>query len=269
MKLGIVILAAGQGTRMKSDLPKVLHPLAGRPLLAHVLDAARSLQPDSIAVVYGHGGDRVRESFAELDLQWIEQRQRLGTGHAVQQAMPLMQGMDKVLVLYGDVPLIRPESLQALIESATSGLGLMTVTLKNPKGYGRIERDASAKVLRIVEQKDANPQQLAICEINTGIMLVERAQLQRWLQALSPKNVQGEYYLTDIIAMAVHEGVEICVTQPDEAVEEHTRQLLQEAAPGDRLIIGITEDIPAHRWRGSLLAISRAIDRYGRLPIHG
>ncbi|WP_419596700.1 bifunctional UDP-N-acetylglucosamine diphosphorylase/glucosamine-1-phosphate N-acetyltransferase GlmU [Thiolapillus sp.] len=219
MKLGIVILAAGQGTRMKSSLPKVLHPLAGRPLLAHVLETARSLQPAKTVVVYGHGGERVRDTIDNPDILWVEQAEQLGTGHAVQQAMPLLQDMDKVLVRYGDVPLIRAESLQALVHEAVSGLGLMTVTLDDPIGYGRIERDADGRVLRIVEQKDASEEQLAIPEINTGIMLIDTARLRGWLQELSPQNAQGEYYLTDIIAMAVRDGVDIHVTQPADTVE--------------------------------------------------
>ncbi len=219
MKLGIVILAAGQGTRMKSSLPKVLHLLAGRPLLAHVLETALSLQPEKTVVVYGHGGEQVRDAIDEPDVLWVEQSERLGTGHAVQQAMPLLQDMDKVLVLYGDVPLIRKESLQKLIGNAQSGVGLMTLTLKDPARYGRIQRDPSGKVQCIVEQKDASPEQLAIKEINTGIMLVDTPHLQQWLQELSPKNAQSEYYLTDIIAMAVRDGVDVHVTQPGNAVE--------------------------------------------------
>lgn len=244
MKLGIVILAAGQGTRMKSSLPKVLHPLAGRPLLAHVLDTARSLQPEKTVVVYGHGGELVRETIIQPDLFWVEQSKQLGTGHAVQQAMPLLQDVDKVLVLYGDVPLIRQESLQALVSEAENGLGLMTVTLDDPKGYGRIERDSSGKVQSIVEQKDANEQQLAIPEINTGIMLVDTPHLLQWLQELSPQNAQGEYYLTDIIAMAVRDGVEIHVTQPADRIEaEGVNDCLQLA----------TLERVMQRWQGEAL----------------
>ncbi|WP_456415822.1 bifunctional UDP-N-acetylglucosamine diphosphorylase/glucosamine-1-phosphate N-acetyltransferase GlmU [Thiolapillus sp.] len=219
MKLGIVILAAGQGTRMKSSLPKVLHLLAGRPLLAHVLETAASLQPKKTVVVYGHGGEQVRDAVDEPGVLWVEQAEQLGTGHAVQQAMPLLQDMDKVLVLYGDVPLIRKESLQKLIANAQTGVGLMTLVLKDPASYGRIQRDASGKVQCIVEHKDAAAEQLAIREINTGIMLVDTPHLQQWLQELSPKNAQGEYYLTDIIAMAVRDGIDIHVTQPGNAVE--------------------------------------------------
>ncbi|WP_456380115.1 bifunctional UDP-N-acetylglucosamine diphosphorylase/glucosamine-1-phosphate N-acetyltransferase GlmU [Thiolapillus sp.] len=244
MKLGIVILAAGQGTRMKSSLPKVLHPLAGRPLLAHVLETALSLQPEKTVVVYGHGGELVRDAINEPDVLWVEQSEQLGTGHAVQQAMPLLQDMDKVLVLYGDVPLVREESLRKLISNAESGVGLMTVTLKDPSGYGRIQREPSGKVQCIVEQKDASREQLAISEINTGIMLVDTRHLQQWLQELSPKNAQGEYYLTDIIAMAVRDGVDVHVTQPGDVVEAE--------GVNDRLQLATLERV-LQRWRAEAL----------------
>ena len=219
MTLGIVVLAAGQGSRMKSDRPKVLHPLAGRPLLAHVLDTARALDPARLVVVHGHGGDQVKAAFPDSDLHWVEQREQLGTGHAVQQALPALEGLDKVLVLYGDVPLIRPASLRSLIEGTESDLGLMTVNLDDPSGYGRIVRDAAGNVLRIVEEKDADEHERAIREINTGIMLLGTDRLRHWLAALRPENAQGEYYLTDVIAMAVHEGVAIHVAQPADPVE--------------------------------------------------
>ena len=219
MKLGIVVLAAGQGTRMNSSLPKVLHKLAGKPLLAHVLDTAYQLHPESILVVHGHGGDQVQQVFAQRDLVWVEQEQQLGTGHAMQQALPAMEGMDRVLVLYGDVPLISVQTLQDLVDGTTSELGLLTVDLEDPAGYGRIVRDDAGNVLRIVEQKDATPEELAICEINTGIMLFGREKLKTWLANLSSDNAQGEYYLTDVIAMAVTEGVAVHIAQPGEAVE--------------------------------------------------
>jgi bifunctional UDP-N-acetylglucosamine pyrophosphorylase/glucosamine-1-phosphate N-acetyltransferase len=219
MKLGIVILAAGQGTRMKSRLPKVLHPLAGKPLLAHVIDTAFTLQPDAMVVVYGHGGEQVRDALDHSGLQWVEQAEQLGTGHAVQQAVPALRDVDQVLILYGDVPLMRAGSLKRLVEKTGSGFGLMTVDLDNPAGYGRILRDAQGKVLGIVEQKDATPEQLRITEINTGIMLVDARSLERWLTRITPKNAQGEYYLTDIVALAVAEGMEIQVTQPVDPVE--------------------------------------------------
>ena len=220
MPLGVVILAAGQGTRMKSALPKVLHRLSGKPLLGHVIDYARALSPAEIVVVYGHGGEQVREFFADqADLRWAEQARQLGTGHAVQQAMPLLETADRVLVLYGDVPLTRPQTLDTLIRSAEDGFGLLTVDLEDPTGYGRIVRDDSGRVVRIVEHKDAGPEDLDIREINTGIMYMPREALERWLGGLSSSNAQGEYYLTDVIAMAVAEGLEIRVSQPDSAIE--------------------------------------------------
>jgi bifunctional UDP-N-acetylglucosamine pyrophosphorylase/glucosamine-1-phosphate N-acetyltransferase len=220
MNLGIVILAAGQGTRMVSALPKVLHPLAGRPLLGHVLDTAFSLDPQRVVVVYGHGGEQVCSAFAgHAGIAWAEQAEQLGTGHAVQQALPHLEGLDRVLVLYGDVPLIRRSTLQRLIDGTESALGLLTVDLDDPSGYGRIVRDSAGNVLRIVEQKDASAEQLAIREINTGIMLLGAARLRDWLGRLSNRNAQGEYYLTDVIEMAVHEGVAVHVAQPEHPVE--------------------------------------------------
>ena len=219
MRLGVVILAAGQGTRMKSDLPKVLHPLAGRPLLEHVINTAHDLSAERIVVVYGHGGDRVRAVIDEPRLDWAEQSEQLGTGHAVQQAMPCLQDVDRVLILYGDVPLISRATLERLIEHAEDGLGLLTVNLSDPSGYGRVVRDDTGRVVRIVEQKDATAAELTIGEINTGIMLIGAADLRGWLGRLSNDNAQGEYYLTDIIAMAVADEVPVHVAQPDRAVE--------------------------------------------------
>ena len=220
MKLGVVILAAGQGTRMKSSLPKVLHSLAEKPLLGHVIETARNIGADRIAVVYGHGGERVPESFPDADLMWVEQAQQLGTGHAVEQALPAIQGMDRALILYGDVPLIGQDTLGALLETGKqSPLALLTVTLADPTGYGRIVRDDNARIRRIVEQKDAAGDELAICEINTGIMLVDGARLRSWISRLENGNAQGEFYLTDIVAMAVAEGAEVQSAQPDDPFE--------------------------------------------------
>lgn len=219
MKLGVVILAAGQGTRMKSALPKVLHKLAGRPLLEHVVEAAAALSPSRIIVVYGHGGPQVREALRHLHLTWVEQAQQLGTGHAVQQALPHLEGVDRVLVLYGDVPLIRPQTLQNLIEGTESAFGLLTVHLADATGYGRVVRDQAGNVLRIVEQRDADPDELRVTEINTGIMLIGVERLPAWLGRLGNSNAQGEYYLTDLIAMAVHEGIAVHVSHPDAPIE--------------------------------------------------
>ncbi len=203
--LHVVILAAGEGKRMKSALPKVLQPIAGRPMLAHVIDAARQLQPEAIHVVYGHGGDAVRAAFADQpDLQWAEQAEQLGTGHAVQQAMPGVPDTATVLVLYGDVPLIRPETLQRLLADGER-LGVLVAELDDPTGYGRIVRDAEGKVAAIVEQKDASDEQKQIRIVNTGIISAESTALRRWLSSLSNQNAQGEYYLTDVFAAAASE----------------------------------------------------------------
>lgn len=215
MDLGIVILAAGQGTRMRSSLPKVLHPLAGVPLLGHVLGTAARLEPQMTAVVYGHGGERVPACFPNAPVQWVEQAHQLGTGHAVQQALPVLQRVDRVLVLYGDVPLIETATLERLLDETADGpLGLITALLDDSTGYGRIVRDASGRILRIVEQKDATEAELEIDEINTGIMLVDRVRLAAWLERLDNHNVQTEFYLTDIIAQAVAEGAEVSSVQP-------------------------------------------------------
>ena len=220
MKLGVIILAAGKGTRMRSALPKVLHPLAGRPILAHVLDAAAALGAVRVCVVYGHGGEQVPRALARAECLWVEQCERLGTGHAVIQALPAMEGMDRVLVLYGDVPLIEPETLTRLIDdTAATRLGLLTMRLADPSGYGRIVRDKSGRVLRIVEQKDASSAERTITEVNTGIIVAERASLAAWLARIGNDNVQREYYLTDVIGCAVAEGVEVATTEP-ETLEE-------------------------------------------------
>ncbi len=216
MELHVVILAAGQGTRMKSDLPKVLHPLAGRPLLGHVIEAARKLDPAAIQVVYGHGGDRVRAALSDAGVDWIEQAEQLGTGHAVAQALPAIPDAARVLVLYGDVPLIAPATLRRLVEAAgTDGLGLLTAELPDPAGYGRILRDGQGTVIGIVEHKDASPEQHAIREINTGFLAVGAERLRDWIARLDNRNAQGEYYLTDIIAMAATDHVPVRAVHPD------------------------------------------------------
>jgi len=203
--LHVIILAAGAGKRMKSLLPKVLQPIAGRPMLAHVIDAARELQPDAIHVVYGHGGEAVRDAFADqADLVWVEQAEQLGTGHAVQQAMPNVPDAATVLVLYGDVPLIRADTLRHLL-SQPGRLAVLVAEVANPTGYGRIVRNAEGRVAAIVEQKDASDEQLAIRTINTGIITAESTALRTWLSQLSNSNAQGEYYLTDVFAAAAHD----------------------------------------------------------------
>ncbi|WP_374350148.1 bifunctional UDP-N-acetylglucosamine diphosphorylase/glucosamine-1-phosphate N-acetyltransferase GlmU [Thermomonas sp.] len=203
--LHVVILAAGEGKRMKSVLPKVLQTVAGQPMLAHVIAAARKLKPAGIHVVFGHGGDQVRSAFAaQSDLLWAEQAHQLGTGHAVQQAMVQIPDAAKVLVLYGDVPLITADSLQRLL-AAPAKLAVLAAELANPTGYGRILRDSEGHVAAIVEQKDANEDHLRIRMVNTGVIAAEAASLKRWLAGLSNCNAQGEYYLTDVFASAAHE----------------------------------------------------------------
>ena len=203
--LNVIVLAAGKGTRMRSDRPKVLQPLAGRPLLAHVLDAARALEPAVLAVVYGYGGEQVPRAVAGEDLSFVLQAEQLGTGHACQQALPLLTG-DTTLVLYGDVPLIRTETLARLLEGATTDLVLLTQVLADPAGYGRILRDGDGRITGIVEQKDADEVQRAVREINTGILALPTEQFRTWLNALTDDNAQREYYLTDIVGMAARAG---------------------------------------------------------------
>jgi len=211
--LNIVILAAGKGTRMRSDKPKVLHALAGRPLLQHALDTAAGLAPGRICVVYGHGGEAVPQAMARYDAAFVLQEPQLGTGHAVQQALPHLSDGSLTLVLYGDVPLTQPATLRRMLD-APGALTLLTVKLDDPRGYGRIVRDGAGRVIRIVEEKDATPAERAIDEVNTGILAAPTRLLRDWLQRLGNDNAQGEYYLTDIVAMAVAQGVEVRTAQP-------------------------------------------------------
>jgi bifunctional UDP-N-acetylglucosamine pyrophosphorylase/glucosamine-1-phosphate N-acetyltransferase len=213
--MNIVILAAGQGKRMHSNLPKVLHPLAGKALVSHVIDTARSLSPRTLCLVYGHGGDAVRTTLDAPDLSWVLQEPQLGTGHAVQQAVPHLEGTGTTLVLYGDVPLIRADTLRRLLHAARDALAILTIELPNPEGYGRIVRNGAGQVVRIVEQKDATADERSIREINTGIMAMPTRYLGEWLGRLSNDNAQKEYYLTDVVGMAVDAGVTICTASPD------------------------------------------------------
>ncbi len=260
--LNIIILAAGKGTRMNSNQPKVLHALAGKPMLQHVLDCAQVLQAQKICVVYGHGGEAVPQAMAAYAAQFVMQEPQLGTGHAVQQAMPYLDDDSLSMVLYGDVPLIQASSLQRM-QTAGTGLILLTVNLANPTGYGRIVRDAQGRVLRIVEEKDATPELRKIQEVNTGILLAPTALLRTWLANLNNHNAQGEFYLTDIVAMAVAQGIAVQTVQPDNpwevdginsksqlAVLERTWQLVE----AQRLLThGVTLADPARiDVRGSL-----------------
>ncbi len=213
--MNIVILAAGMGKRMNSDLPKVLHSLAGKPLLARVLETARSLNPDKLIVVYGHGGEQVQQRIAGADLAFARQEPQLGTGHAVMQSISLLDESVPTLVLSGDVPLIGRASLSRLLDAAGNDkLGILTVELDDPTGYGRIVRK-NGQINRIVEQKDGTQDELAVKEINTGIMVIPTIPLKRWLSSLSNDNAQGEYYLTDIVGKAVAEQIEVTSAQPD------------------------------------------------------
>ena len=211
--LNIIILAAGKGTRMYSNKPKVLHALAGKPMVQHVLDRAKDMSAEQICVVFGHGGDAVPQAMAHYQAQFVIQEPQLGTGHAVQQAMPHLKDDSLSMVLYGDVPLIQLDSLQRM-RTVGEGLVLLTVNLPNPTGYGRIVRDAQGKVTSIVEEKDATPELRKIQEVNTGILLAPTKLLRSWLANLKNNNAQGEYYLTDIVAMAVAQGVAVHSVQP-------------------------------------------------------
>ena len=260
--LNIVILAAGKGTRMFSEKPKVLHALAGRPLVQHVLDCATALQPQQICVIYGHGGEAVPQAMAGYAAKFVVQEPQLGTGHAVQQAMQYLDDDSRTLVLYGDVPLLQLPTLQ-LMQQAGEGLVLLTVNLANPAGYGRIVRDQLDRVCSIVEEKDATHEQRKISEVNTGILLAPTARLREWLAKLQNNNSQGEYYLTDIVAMAVSQGIAVATVQPACEWEIHGINSKAQLAAAERtwqsveanrlLTLGVTLADPARiEVRGSL-----------------
>ncbi|CUA81914.1 UDP-N-acetylglucosamine pyrophosphorylase [Gulbenkiania indica] len=207
--LSIVVLAAGKGKRMYSSLPKVLHPIGGRPMLARVLDTARTLSPSRLVVVYGHGGEAVRAALPDADIVWAEQAEQLGTGHALKMALPALPETGRTLVLYGDVPLIEASTLEALVAAAGDEAALLTDVLDNPTGYGRIVRSADGAISAIVEDKDCTPDERAIREINTGMLVLPSARLAGWLAELRNGNAQGEYYLTDVVALAVRDGLTV------------------------------------------------------------
>jgi bifunctional UDP-N-acetylglucosamine pyrophosphorylase/glucosamine-1-phosphate N-acetyltransferase len=233
MALDIIVLAAGLGKRMRSDLPKVLHPLAGRPLLAHVLDAARALAPKKIIVVHGHDAERVRAAFPDKSITWALQAEQLGTGHAVMQAMPQVAA-EEVVILYGDVPLVRPATLERLRAAAQGGLALLTVELPDAKGYGRVVREGG-KVTRIVEERDASPAEKAIREVNAGFMAMDAKRLAAWIKKLSNRNAQKEYYLTDVIALAVGEDVRVEAVKAEDPWEVSGVNSKQELAALERV----------------------------------
>lgn len=259
--LHIVVLAAGQGTRMRSAFPKVLQPLAGRPLLGHVLDGAAALNPAQIHVVVGHGSDAVRAAFSESHISWVEQAEQLGTGHAVRQATPGIPNDAMVLVLYGDVPLVRAETLQGLLNAAKPGCALLSVEAADPTGYGRIVRDNAGHVAAIVEHKDATEAQRGIREINTGLLAAQADKLSGWLGRLGNDNAQGEYYLTDIVAMAAADGVPVAgVIANDEA---------EVAGVNNRAQLAVAERTVQARQAVALLADGVTLADPARLDVRG
>lgn len=271
--MNIVILAAGQGKRMRSALPKVLQPLAGRPLLAHVIETARATARQCqsaarIVVVVGHGAEAVRKAFAaQSDLHFVEQQPQLGTGHAVLQAVPWLREDVATLVLYGDVPLVRGQTLVALHEAAAGHLGVLTVRLANPSGYGRILRDAAGHVQGIVEERDADAAQRKIDEVNTGILVAPTKRLKHWLAGLSNANAQGEYYLTDVVAAARSEGMQVSASVAADADETLGVNSKAQLAHLERIVQRRSAD--ALMEAGATLADPSRIDVRGELSVGG
>ena len=267
MPVSVVILAAGQGKRMHSDLPKVLQPLAGRPLLAHVLAAARALDPAAIHIVYGHGGDEVKAAFADQsDLRWVLQSQQLGTGHAVLQALPSIPDDHQVLVLLGDVPLVSARTLRRLINDSADGeLALLTAVVDDPTGYGRVIRDERAEVSRIVEDKDATDDERRVNEVNTGLMAFAAGPLRRFLAKLDNDNAQGEYYLTDVIARSVEAGTKVQGTVIESSAEVLGINDRAQLAIAERMLQRkIAQDLMS---RGVTFADPERIDVRGALAV--
>jgi bifunctional UDP-N-acetylglucosamine pyrophosphorylase / glucosamine-1-phosphate N-acetyltransferase len=262
MQLAVVILAAGQGKRMNSDLPKVLQPLAGCPLLKHVILAARGLSPANIYVVYGHGGAQVQAAMGHDDVEWILQAQQLGTGHAVMQAMAVIPDSHTVLVLYGDVPLIRTETLKQLIAAAANGvLAVLSVNLDEPAGYGRILRDADGRVRAIIEHKEASPAQLKISEVNTGLLCAPAGPLREWLLGLRRDNAQGEYFLTDVVAGAVQAGTTVEVIPAASEVEV--------MGINDKIQLAQAETALRHERAAALMLAGATLADPARIDIRG
>ncbi len=236
MPLDVIVLAAGRGKRMRSDLSKVLHPLAGRPLLAHVIDVARTLAPRKIFVVHGHGADKVRAAFPDSGVEWVLQAEQLGTGHAVLQALPQVSPDADVLIVYGDVPLVRPATLKRLVEGARGGVAVLVAELADPSGYGRIVRDGAQRVGRIVEQKDATASELAIREVNAGFFCLSARRLVPWLSKIDNDNAQKEYYLTDLAALAVADNVPVVAVKVEDQWEVAGVNSTQELAALERVV---------------------------------
>jgi len=262
MTISLCILAAGKGQRMRSATPKVLHQIAGKPLVSHVLDTTSAITATRPVVVFGHGGSQLQQALASRPIDWVEQREQLGTGHAVAQALPLLPADHLVLILYGDVPLIRRATLEQLLEaSRTSGFSLLTAKVSDPVGYGRIVRDVAGQIARIVEQKDAAPDELLISEINSGIMVVKGEYLHRWLPTLANNNAQGEYYLTDCVLRAVSEGIVVQgVTTNDE---------MEIAGVNDRSQLAALERVHQRRLAQSLMAGGVTLMDPARVDVRG